>query len=140
MSELKQKILEKFKGPTLCAFATVTEEGKPRVRYTTPTMDENLTIWMATFANSRKIPQIKNNPEVHITSGVGSFETAESWVQIEAKAEILYDEETKNKVWDDHLKVAFSGPDDPNYCICKITPYRIEYHKMGPNPAEVWEA
>ena len=92
MSELKPKILEKFKGPTLCAFATVTEEGKPRVRYTTPTMDENLTIWMATFANSRKISQIKNNPEVYITSGVGSFETAESWVQIEAKAEILYDE------------------------------------------------
>lgn len=58
------------------------------------------------------------NPEVHLTTGVKSIETAESYLQIQG---------------------VFSGPDDPNYCVCRITPYRIEYHKMGPVPAEVWE-
>jgi general stress protein 26 len=67
------------------------------------------------------------------------METAESYLQIQGRAEILTDEETKKAVWNDHLKNIFSGPDDPNYCVCKITPYRIEYQGMGMVPPEVWE-
>ncbi|MBL7203387.1 MAG: pyridoxamine 5'-phosphate oxidase family protein [Desulfobacteraceae bacterium] len=101
--------------------------------------DENLTIWMATFVNSRKVAQIRKNPEVHLTTGVTDMETAESYLQIQGRAEILTDEKTKKAVWNDHLENIFSGPDDPNYCVCKITPYRIEYQGMGMVPPEVWE-
>ena len=139
MSELKQKILAKIDRPTLSAFATITEDGKPWVRYVTPMADENLTSWMATFAHSRKVGQIAKNPEVHLTVGVTTMETAESYLQVQGRAEILSDEATKKAVWNDHLKGIFSGPDDPNYCVCKITPYRIEYQGMGPVPPEVWE-
>jgi general stress protein 26 len=141
MSDLKKKILAKMVGPTLCVLATVTEDGKPWARYVTPPrMDDDLTIWVATFTNSRKIRQMTKNPEVHLTTGVASMETAESYLQIQGKAEILTDAKTKKAVWFDHLRSIFSGPDDPNYCVCKITPYRIEYHKTGPVPPEVWEA
>jgi len=102
--------------------------------------DENLTIWMATFVNSRKVAQIRKNPEVHLTTGVTDLETAESYLQIQGRAEILTDEETKKAVWNPHLENIFSGPDDPNYCVCKITPYRIEFQGMGMVPPEVWEA
>ena len=139
MATLKEKILAKVNGPTLSALATVTENGKPWVRYVTPFMDKNLTFWMATFAHSRKVAQIRKNSEVHLTVGVKDIETAESFLQVEAKAEILTDEKTKKAVWFDGLKDIFSGPDDPNYCVCKITPYRIEYHTMGPVPPEIWE-
>ena len=139
MSDLKQKILAKIKGPTLSALATMTEDGRPWVRYVTPLADKNLTFWMATFINSRKVAQIKKNPEVHLTVGVTTPETAESYLQVQGRAEILTDEETKKAVWFDQLKGIFSGPDDPNYCVCKIIPYRIEYHTMGPVPPEVWE-
>ena len=139
MSELKQKILAKIDRPTLSALSTITEEGKPWVRYCTPMADENLTIWMATFLNSRKVAQIRKNPEVHLTTGVTDMETAESYLQIQGRAEILTDEKTKKAVWNDHLENIFSGPDDPNYCVCKITPYRIEYQGMGMVPPEVWE-
>jgi general stress protein 26 len=139
MSELKQKILAKIDRPTLSALATITEDGKPWVRYVTPMADENLNIWMATFAQSRKVGQIAKNPEVHLTVGVTSMETAESYLQVQGRAEILSDDATKKAVWNDHLKGIFSGPDDPNYCVCKITPYRIEYQGMGPVPPEVWE-
>lgn len=139
MSELKQKILAKIDRPTLSALATITEDGKPWVRYVTPMADENLNIWMATFAQSRKVGQIAKNPEVHLTVGVTTMETAESYLQVQGRAEILNDDATKKAVWNDHLKGIFSGPDDPNYCVCKITPYRIEYQGMGPVPPEVWE-
>ena len=138
--ELKKKILAKLTGPTLCALGTLTEDGKPWVRYVTPFADEDLTLWMATFLGSRKVAQIKKNPEVHLTTGVATMETAESYLQIQGRAEILTDEKTKKTVWFDHLKNIFSGPDDPNYVVCKITPYRIEYQSMGMVPPEVWEA
>ncbi len=140
MTELKQKILDKLNAPMVWALATVTEESKPWVRYVTPRADEDLTIWCATFINSRKVGQIRNNPEVHLTAGVSTFETAESFVQVQGRAEILTDAETKKAIWSDHLKGLFSGPDDSNLAVCKITPYRIEYQKLGPVPPEVWES
>ena len=139
MTELKQKILAKIQQPTLSTLATVTEHGKPWVRYVTLMADENLTIWGATFCGSRKVPQIKNNPEVHVTTGVSSMETAECYLQIQGTAEILSDPEVKKTVLYDHLQHIFSGPDDPNYCVLKISPYRIEFQGMGPVPPEVWE-
>ncbi len=139
MSTLKERILDKVKGPTLSALASMTEDGKPWVRYVTPFMDKNMTFWMATFIHSRKVAQIRKNPEVHLTVGVTAVETAESFLQIQGKAEILTDDKTKKTVWFDELKNVFSGPGDPNYCVCKITPYRIEYQKMAKVPPEVWE-
>lgn len=137
--ELKQKILAKIKGPTLSVLSTVTEDGKPWGRYVTPFADENLTLWMATFVHSRKVGQIRKTPEVHLTTGVTGMEGAESYLQIQGKAEILTDEATKKAVWFDHLANIFSGPDDPNYCVCRITPYRIEYQTMGMAAPEIWE-
>lgn len=137
--ELKKKILAKLDRPTLSVLATITEDGKPWVRYVTPMADEELNIWMATFVNSRKVAQIRRNPEIHLTTGVTDMTTAESYLQVQGRAEILTDERTKRAVWNDHLKGIFTGPDDPNYVVCKITPYRIEYQSMGMVPPEVWE-
>jgi general stress protein 26 len=96
--DLEQKIMAKLSGPTLCALATMTEDGKPWVRYVVPFADENMTLWMATFVNSRKVGQIKKNPEVHLTTGVTALETAECYLQIQGKAEILADQATKTAV------------------------------------------
>ena len=66
-------------------------------------------------------------------------ESAESYMQTQGRPEILTDDETKRYVWFDHLKNIFSGPNDPNYCVCKITPYKIEYYTMGMAEPEIWE-
>jgi len=95
MATLKEKILAKISQPTLMALATITEDSKPWVRYVTPMADENLTLWMATFIGSRKVAQIRKKPEVHLTVGVTTMETAESYLQIQGRAEILTDEKTK---------------------------------------------
>ena len=138
--QLKEKILAKLTGPTLCALATVAEDGRPWVRYVIVHSDEHLTLWVATFASFRKVAHIRKNPEVHLITGAKDLETAESYLQIQARAEILTDAETKKAVWSDYLKNIFSGPDDPNYVVCEITPYRIEFSRMDRAPTEVWEA
>ena len=140
MDDLKAKILEKMKALTLASFATVTEEGSPWVRYVAVKTDENMNIWFATFKASRKVRQVAANPDVHLLLGVTDLTTAASWLQIQGRAEILEDAETKNVVWYSMLEPMFSGPDDPNYVVCKIVPYRIEYYTMNRRQPEVWEA
>jgi len=139
--DLKEKIVEKMKVPTLAAFSTITDKGFPWVRYVMVRSDHDLFIWFATFRRSRKVQQIENEPEVHLTLGVSDAETAESYLQIQGKAVILTDAATKEANWNDHLGSIFSGPEDPDYCVCRITPYRIEYTNMVPGePPEVWKA
>ena len=138
MSDLREAILEKMKEPTLACLATITEDGKPWVRYVTPYADENLDLWCSTFAGSRKVGQINGNSEVHITLGVTDPENVGSYLQIQGNAQVLSDPESKEKVWGDHLKPIFSGPDDPNMCVLKITPYRIELQEPKPVPPQVW--
>lgn len=140
MDQLKNKILDKMKDLTLASFATVNEDAKPWARYVVVKADEDLNIWFATFKSSRKIDQISANPEVHLLLGVTDLPVAASWVQIQGRAEILDDAETKKAVWYNMLEPMFSGPDDPNYVVCKVTPSRIEYYVMNRQQPEVWEA
>ena len=139
MSELKGKIRDKMLQPTLSVLATITEDGKPWVRYVTPIMDDSLVVRFATFLHSRKVGHIKSNPEVHLATGVTAPETAESYLQIQGRAVIKSDPEMKKAMWSDQLKRYFTGPDDPNYCVCEIVPYRIEYMSMTSMAPEVWE-
>lgn len=139
MSDLKTKILDIISSPQLMSFATITEDGKPWVRYVIGMADENLTVRFSTFVTSRKVRQIEKNQEVHILCGVSDLDTSENYIQIQGKAEITKDEAERKKFWHDDLKEYFSGPDDPNYCICLVKPYLIEYYTMGSIEPEVWQ-
>jgi len=139
MSDLKEKIHAKMTDHTLASFATVTEDGAPWVRYVVIKADAQLNIWLATFKNSRKIKHIVKNPEVHLVLGATDMAAA-SWLQIQGRAAILEDAETKKAVWYDMLEPVFKSPEDPNLVVCKVTPYRIEYYAMNKPSPEVWKA
>lgn len=140
MSELKEKICQVLKDPQVMTLATLTAEGRPWARYIVGAGDKDCTIRFTTFLGSRKVAQIRKNPEVHILCGVTTLETAERYLQIQARAEISTDAAVKKEMWNDYLKDYFSGPDDPNYCVGIVRPYRIEYMAMGSREPEVWEA
>ena len=139
MSDLKEKIRAKMDEPTIANLATITEDGKPWVRYVTVRADEDLNIWVSTFVNSRKAAQIAKNPEVHLSTGFTTMETTESYIQVQGRAEVSTDERLKKEKWYPELEDIFSGPDDPLYAVIKIAPYRVEFQQMGPMPPEIWE-
>ena len=144
MPDLKDKLFKLLSQRNLSALATVTEDGRPWVRYVVTVADENLNIRFSTVLGSRKVIHIKNNPKVHLTTGVTSIETAEHYVQVQGKALIKIDQDERSAFWHESLKTYFSGPDDPRYCVCVIKPYRIEYitvtgMEAGLDP-EVWQA
>jgi general stress protein 26 len=67
-------------------------------------------------------------------------QTAEAYVQIQGRAEVSRDEAERKAYWKDELKTYFSGPDDPNYSVVIVRPYRIELQTMASMEPEVWEA
>ncbi len=140
MDHVKQKILAIFKHPQLGSLATITEDGKPWVRYVMCMADEELKIRMATFVNARKAGQIKHNPEVHLTCGVTGLTEMNPYLQIQGHAKISTDEKEKKKFWNDSLGKIFKGPNDPNYGVIIITAYRIELCSPGSFEPEIWQS
>lgn len=140
MPQLAQKIKALFNQPVVSVLATVTEDGAPWARYVVPFMDPDMNLWVATYCGSRKVAQIGADPRVHLACGATTLEETRAWVQVEGTAQVLDDAATKKAMWQEMLAQYFDGPDDPNYCVIKITPGRMEYGTMGSAEPEVWQA
>ena len=139
MSDLKQRIFDAAGKIQLINFATITEDGKPWVRYVMGKADSDLVFRFCSRLESRKVAQIRKNPDVHISLGVTSLETAKNWLQVAGTAEVSTDKAERDSFWFDDLKNYFTGPDDPAYCIVIVKPYRIEFGTMESMTHEVWK-
>ncbi len=139
MDEVKTKIARVTGQLQLMNFATLTEDGRPWVRYVVGKSDDNLVFRFCTHKETRKVAQIKKNANVHISLGARDMETAEHWVQVQGVAEISTDSDERHAFWFDALRNYFTGSDDPNYCIIIVRPSRIEYGTMGSMIPEIWE-
>lgn len=140
MSDLKDRIYRILERPQLCGLATVTQDSKPWVRYVMAVASADLTVRCATFVGARKVKQIKRNPEVHLTCGITNPMNMAPYLQIQGRAGLNTSKEARHAFWSDMLAPIFSGPDDPNYGVLEITPYRIEYCTLGSYEPEVWTA
>jgi general stress protein 26 len=140
MSDLKEKIVAVTGQPCLGALASLTEDGKPWVRFVVPTSDKDLNFRFATHFQSRKIEQMRKNPNVHLVLGRNTVDDmGHPWLQVVGKAEIHTEETERRGYWRDEMKAYFSGPDDPNYCVVIIRPSRIEYMSPPGLQPEVWQ-
>jgi general stress protein 26 len=139
MSDLKGRIYAAAKELQLINFATITEDGKPWVRYVMGKADDDLVFRFCTHVESRKVAQIRKNEKVHICLGVSALETAQNWLQVEGTAEISTEKGERDSFWFDDLKNYFTGPDDPSYCVVIVRPSTIEFGTMGSMTPEVWE-
>lgn len=140
MSDLKDRIYRILERPQLCGLATVTQDSKPWVRYVMAVASADLTVRCATFVGARKVKQIEQNPEVHLTCGVTNPMNMAPYLQIQGRAALNTSKEARHAFWSDMLASIFSGPDDPNYGVLEITPYSIEYCTVGSHEPEVWTA
>lgn len=139
MLELNKKILAITTQLQLSAFATITEAGMPWVRYVMTVGAEDMTIRFATFVGARKVKQIVLNPEVHLTCGVVNPMKMMPYLQVQGRARFSAEKEERHGFWNDMLKPIFSGPDDPNYGVIIVKPYRIEYCTPGTLTPEEWK-
>lgn len=138
MNELEERIYAILKEPQLSGLATITEDGRPWVRYVMTLASEDLTIRCATFVKARKVGQIEKNPEVHLTCGVTNPTEMVPYLQIQDRAKLNTNAEARHAFWTDMLSQILTGPDDPKYGVLETTPYRIEFCSPGSYEPEVW--
>ncbi|RPJ58581.1 MAG: hypothetical protein EHM23_17115 [Acidobacteria bacterium] len=132
---------------TYCALATLDETGRPQVRTMNPfPPEEDMTVWVATNVNSRKVREIRKDPRVCLyysdhAKAIGYVALSGKAVLIDDMQEIL---KRKRAYWDQ----AFPGL--KNLVLIKVIPERLEVinYKAGLNndPAtfrapfiELWE-
>lgn len=140
MSTLKEQIAAIITPLQLSSLATVTEGGQPWVRYVMTVGRDDLSVRCATYVRSRKVAQIAVNPEVHVTLGVSDPAVMKPYLQIQGRARFSTEAAERHGFWSEMLANYFSGPDDPNYGVVVVTPYRIELAKAGVPAPEVWSA
>ena len=104
-------------------FITVDANGKPQARTMSPfPPEENMVIWLGTSLKSRKIQQIKNNPNVMVyyydTRGL-------SYVSIEGQARIVNDPEKKAHYWKESWTRYYADP-EKDYILIEVAPKRLE--------------
>ena len=123
-----------------CAIITVDSTGYPSVRTMNPfPPEEDMSVWMATNTRSRKIDEIKKNPNV--TLYYANHAAVDGYVAIKGKALLVTDPAEIEKRKREYWKQAF--PDFKYLVLIKIVPERLEVinykHKMY-NSEPTWLA
>jgi general stress protein 26 len=132
---LKEKILQVMGGVHVAAVATIAD-GKPVVRYMALTGLDDLTMIGSTMNDSRKVGQVRKNPDVALAIW-SCKEFTDPYVVIQAKASVHEDVATKKKYWNPMWEEYFKTPENKDFVVLKFVPGRIEYsHGME---TETWE-
>jgi len=136
MMDERKAALKILKESFVGTMATV-QQNKPHTRYMTFFSDE-FTLYTATSKQAQKVDELEVNPHTHILIGYEGEGMGDEYLEIEGTVSISDDESVKGKVWNKHLKSWFSGPEDPNLVILKISPDSIRLmNKKGEEPKEI---
>lgn len=135
-SELKQQALSILDASRVGVLSTV-KDSKPYSRYMTFFNDE-FTLYTPTSKKTQKVDDLENNPNAHIMLGYEGEGVGDAFLEIEGQMGIHDDASMIDKVWNDHLKGWFTGPDDPNLLILAIKPTRVRLiNKKGEEPQSI---
>lgn len=131
--ELKQQALKILEESYVGVLATV-KDNKPHSRYMTFFNDE-FTLYTATSDQTQKVDELEKNPNAHILLGYEGEGVGDAFLEIEGTMGIHDDKSIIDKVWNEHLRGWFSGPDDPHLVILAIKPSQVRIiNKKGEEP------
>jgi len=104
------------------SFGVIDENGYPSVSAISLCNPETITtLYFTTTLDSNKAKRLTANNK----ASINSF-TDMNNITLVGQAEILTDQETKTKYWQDWFcEVYADGPTDPNYCVIKFTTERV---------------
>ncbi len=136
-AEIEEEFNARVSRIVWCTVATVDRQGRPRTRILHPIW-EGSTGWIATGRQSLKEKHLAANPYL----SVSYWDQEHQQVYVDAKAEWQDDQEEKVRLWNlykdtpppygyDPAIIWQAGPDDPEYGLLKLTPWRIELYALN---------
>ncbi len=135
--ELEQTIIKVLDNNKFGSFGTIEAGNKPKVRYMA-VYHEELNIYLATSRKTHKVEELQDNPHAFLLLGYEAG-GGKDVLGIEATVAVTENEGLRSKVWSKELEQWFTGPDDPDYVILRLTPTRMEYAGKDKQHG-VWEA
>ena len=131
-SEIEEEFTARVSRIVWCSVATLDRQGRLRSRILHPIW-EGSTGWIATGRHSLKEKHLAANPYL----SVSYWDQEHQQVYVDAKAEWQDDQDEKLRIWNlykdtrppygyDPAIIWQAGPDDPEYGLLKLTPWRIE--------------
>jgi general stress protein 26 len=134
---LKENILDVVGGPHVAAIATI--DGKlPAVRFMVLNGFPDMTFVGGTLKASKKVAQLKKNPNVAISTWSGK-EFSDPYVEMWAKGEVHEDLATKKKYWNPMFEQYFKSVDNPDFVVLVFTASQITWHGPSMSSMEVWK-
>ena len=137
----KQKIVAIMKETCLFVFLATSDGDQPRVRPVTPIVEDDMSVWVATFSDSRKVKQIKQNPKVCLS--FVQHPSGDKTVIVIGEAQITDDLEQKKRVWKlspyDMSQYWPEGPESEKFCLLKINPKKIEWWDSWEGGRRIYE-
>jgi len=125
----REKIVSIMKETCMHAYLATTDGDQPMVRPVSPIVEDDMSIWVTTFASSRKVKQIKANPKISLAF-VEQPQGDKAAVVI-GEAQIIEDMDEKQRVWGiagfDLSDYFSEGPEGKEYCLLKIVIRKIEW-------------
>ncbi|WP_430787589.1 pyridoxamine 5'-phosphate oxidase family protein [Virgibacillus flavescens] len=126
--------IEKILNNSMVGTMATVQKNKPHSRYMTFS-HEALKLYTVTNKETHKTDEIKTNPYTHILLGYDGDGFGDDYVEYEGKVTINDSAELKKKMWNDHMKSWFDGPEDPNFIVLEIEPIQINLmNKKGESP------
>jgi len=120
-------------------FATV-DRGQPWVRSISPIVDKDLSIWIATFASSRKVGHIRSNPKVCLE--FVSQPDGDQAAVVVGVARVVRDRSEKEAAWKlapyDLATYFPDGPGSRDYCLLRIVPAEIRWRESWAGGTKVY--
>ena len=101
--------------------------------------NEDFTLYTPTSKVSHKVEDIEANPYTHILIGYEGEGFGDAFLEIEGKVSESTDVGMKEKIWNDHMKNWFKGPDDPNMVLLIVKPSSIRLMNKSGKPPETIE-
>jgi general stress protein 26 len=146
-SELADEFKEITERIVWCTVATVDLQGRPRSRILHP-LWQGHEGWIATGRHSHKARHLASNPYVSLTY----WDPRHEQTIIDCKAAWDDDAAAKERLWTllkrtpepvgYDPKQFWSAPDDDNFGVLKLTPWRLEVWSLAAmaqgQPARVW--
>jgi general stress protein 26 len=147
-SEIEAEFAARVSRIVWCTVATVDRQGRPRTRILHPIW-EGLSGWIATGRHSHKERHLAANPYVSLSYWDGQHQQ----IYADCNAEWEDSAEEKRRIWElykatppplgyDPGMIWQGGPENQDYGLLKLTPWRIELWSLSDmiagKPPLVW--
>ena len=125
----ERQIVSIMKSNCLHAYLATCDGDQPRVRPVSPIIEDDMSVWVATYGTSKKVRQIRQNPRICLA--FVEQPNGDKAATVIGQALIIPDMTEKRRVWklasfdlSEHFP---DGPESDEFCLLKIAIERIEW-------------